>query len=402
MLEVQKYLETKSFGELALEHGVYASFSNNGSKFSLCYDQLESSKTDLLAAQCRGLILSTFDGKSLVDQATVENPDPTASTFKLNYDNVIPGKTIILSYGFDRFFNFGENSCAPLDFKNFSAQNKQDGTLIFLYWDSFKNEWHCATRQRPEADQLLDCKLFTFRGLFEKALFDTTGLSFSDFTTKLDKDITYCFELETVFNRIVVQHMENKITLLAARNITTLQEIHLETLDLDVPRVKTYDLTTVDEIVEYCNAQNPLAHEGVVLIDKDFNRIKIKNINYVLAHKVKDGIRNDRDFLNLIIQEKDDDVASILPKEFNDRIAFLKENYKNFTYNMLKTFDELKTIKVKKDFAIALNARKDCWPAPLFNMYDGKTFSIKEFIVKKSIRGEICNSTLDMILSFIE
>ena len=394
MLEVQKYLEEHSFGELAKNHGVYATFDNNGYKCSLNYDQVESSSSDTIASQCRGLILAAPDGKSFSSLAVVEGN-------KLNYDNIIPGKMIVLSCGFFRFFNYGQGHCAEIDWNDFQAQNKADGTLSLIYFDHFKNEWCMATRQRPDADQLLDSKLFTFRTLFEKALFETTELSFSDFTTKLDKDITYCFELETPYNFIILKQEINKITLLAARNIKTLEEIDLSTIELDVPRVKTFSLTTIEEIVEYCNMQNPLQMEGVVLIDKNFNRIKVKNINYVLAHKIKDGIRNDRDFLNLIIQEKDDDVAPILPEEFNKRIAILKTNYKNFHQTMMKTFEELKSITIKKDFAIELTKRKDCWPAPLFCMYDGKMNTIKEFINKKSIRGEICNSTLDMILSFI-
>src|ERR1019366_9160104 len=231
MLEVQKYLEEHSFGELAKNHGVYATFDNNGYKCSLNYDQVESSSSDTIASQCRGLILAAPDGKSFSSLAVVEGN-------KLNYDNIIPGKMIVLSCGFFRFFNYGQGHCAEIDWNDFSILEKMDGTLILIYFDHFKNEWCAATRQRPDADQLLDNKLYTFRTLFEKALLDTTELSFADFTAKFNKNITYCFELCTPYNRIVVSYLENKITLLAARNIKTLEEIDLSTIELDVPRVK--------------------------------------------------------------------------------------------------------------------------------------------------------------------
>ncbi len=64
MLLVQKYLETHSFANLAAEHGVYASFSKSGHKFSLNYDQIEAKESDPLAQECRGLILSALDGTS--------------------------------------------------------------------------------------------------------------------------------------------------------------------------------------------------------------------------------------------------------------------------------------------------------------------------------------------------
>ena len=58
MLLVQKFLETKTFGDLARDHGVYASFSKSGHKFSLNYDQIEARESDPLSQQCRGLILA--------------------------------------------------------------------------------------------------------------------------------------------------------------------------------------------------------------------------------------------------------------------------------------------------------------------------------------------------------
>ena len=69
MLLVQKYLETHTFGDLAKEHGVYASFSKSGHKFSLNYDQIEAKESDPLAQECRGLILACEDGTSLSSQA---------------------------------------------------------------------------------------------------------------------------------------------------------------------------------------------------------------------------------------------------------------------------------------------------------------------------------------------
>jgi len=97
MLLVQEYLKTKSFGDLAREHGVYASFSKSGHKWSLNYDQIEAKESDPLAQECRGLILSAVDGKSFLNQAVIVNG-------KLSYDNIVPGDTTILAYPIEKIF----------------------------------------------------------------------------------------------------------------------------------------------------------------------------------------------------------------------------------------------------------------------------------------------------------
>src|ERR1700678_615116 len=108
MLLVQEYLETHTFGELFLEHGVEVSPSKSGHKFSLNYSMIDSKDTNQLSNQCRGLILSTVDGSSLNDKATLKNA-------RLNFDDVCTGQTIVLGRALDRFFNYGQGACAEID-----------------------------------------------------------------------------------------------------------------------------------------------------------------------------------------------------------------------------------------------------------------------------------------------
>src|SRR5271169_1119614 len=107
MLLVQKYLETHTFGDLARDHGVYASFSKSGHKFSLNYDQIEAKEADPLAQECRGLILSAH-GRAFDYQAKEING-------RLNYDHISPGETHVLAYPMKRFFNHGQGSAATID-----------------------------------------------------------------------------------------------------------------------------------------------------------------------------------------------------------------------------------------------------------------------------------------------
>lgn len=397
MLLIQKYLETHSFADLAKEHGVYASFSKSGHKFSLNYDMIEAKENDPLSQECRGLILALADGRPL-SGLRMDN-------VKLNYDHIIPGETQILAFPMRRFFNNGQGSAANINWQdpNLKILEKLDGSLIILYYDKIVNTWHTATRAVPEADVFLDNNLFTFRTLFEKALQDTINLSFNEFTNSLNKNITYCFELTTPINRIVVSYQDYKITLLAARDIQSLQEIDINTIEIGVPRVHAHALNSLENVLNWVSAQNPLEHEGVVVLDSNFNRIKIKNINYILLNKTRDTICNDRAFLGLILSEKIDDVWEVLPEVFQKRTLELKDKYQQYVSELLENFAKISSQATnQKEFALLVQ-ENNLWGAPCFALYSKKCETFKDFIAKNKNKTDssFSNSFLDKILDII-
>jgi len=201
MLLVQEYLKTHSLEALDREHGIKA--RPCGHKFSLNYDMIEAKDDDLMAQECRGLILCLAD-----DNAVLSLDEPL-------------GETRVLARPFDRFFNHGQGAAADVDLEHPDTRfyEKMDGTLCILYFDFVKDEWHVATRSVAEADLPIDgFEDFTFRTLFEKACLETTGLEdFWRFTFLLDTKKTYLFELTTPRNRIVVNYENYGITLLGAR-----------------------------------------------------------------------------------------------------------------------------------------------------------------------------------------
>jgi hypothetical protein len=399
MLLVQEYLMTHSFEQLAQEHGVYASFSKSGHKFSLNYDQIEAKESDPLAQECRGLILST--GKILIGNID-DNGVPQRN-------HLIPGATSIVAFPMKRFFNYGQGSAATINWGDpkLAVLEKLDGTLCILYYDVYSEEWCVATRSVPEADILLDNRLYTFRTLFEKSLKETCGLDFNDFTNQLNRTITYCFELTTPLNRIVVKYEDYRVTLLSMRNnINDLSEIELTNEFLyGVPIVHSHALTDPLKIIDWVSSLNPLEHEGVVVLDSNFNRIKVKNANYVAFNKARDILgSSERNCLELILSEKDDDVVAALPQEIVDNLLRIKTNvvkmFKDYDLHYHNVLTEANTTNFgdKKTFAITLQSKKDLWQTPFFHMYAGKSRNMKDFIVKSRKEGTWTNSLLDNIL----
>lgn len=399
-LLVQKFLETKSFGDLIKEHGVYASVSKNRRKISMNYDMLETKENDELSYDCRGLILSreNFEEFSFVDG-------------KLNLDCIV-GNTQIIAFPMRRFFNHGQGAAfINWDDPKLYIFEKLDGSLIINYFDPFISKWCVATRGIPDADLLMDNGLFTFRTLFEKAVQDTLNISFDTFTKSLVKEMTYCFELTTPLNRIVVNYPTYGITLLSARYLPTLKELNPSELAIvqmgQVPYVKAHTYTSIDEIVSWVSTLNPLESEGVVVRDSNFNRIKVKNANYVAYNKLNDRLgASERNCLELILAEKDDDVVSFLPEEIAKNLQKIKIGVNKFIKEYDSLYQELylkanaESPGNKKTFALLINENKDLWTAPLFTIFAGKALNIRDFIAKNRKDGTWSNSFLDKILNF--
>lgn len=411
MLLVQKYLETHSFKELQEQHGVYASFSKSGHKFSVNYDQIEAKESDPLSQETRGLILAAKDGRSFTSQAVTVNG-------RLNYDHITPGETAILAYPMKRFFNYGQGSAVTIDWAdpNLAILEKLDGTLCIVYFDPFTHQWCVATRSVSEADLFMDNGIFTFRTLFEKALFDTVGLPFEEYASKLDNEITYCFELTTPYNRIVVYYPNNEVTLLSAREIlyetdqwgekcVSLEELDISIVDsFGVPKVKSYVHKTMDELVTWVSSLNPMEHEGVV-IKTPLGRVKVKNAGYVAYNRVRDTLgASERNVVEIILAEKDDDVIPFLPDEIVKNLQKIKAGVQvairvhDEAYQKAKSQADAEKPGDKKTFAILVTQNKQLWTAPFFQMFDGKASNMKDFIAKSRKDGTWGNSFLDKML----
>lgn len=398
MLLVQKYLENHSFGDLAREHGVYASFSKSGHKFSLNYDQIEAKESDPLAQECRGLILALEDGRPVFADVTSGKP---------NRDNIIPCSTMVLAYPMNRFFNHGQGAAANIDWSdpNLAILEKLDGTLCIVYYDPFTEKWCVATRSVPEADLFMDNGVFTFRTLFEKAVQDTLGYSFDQLSEKLNTQFTYCFELTTPYNRIVVNYPHNKITLLAARNLLTMQEVNPLNLQLEIPVVEAHTYNSINELLDWVSSLNPMEHEGVVVRDANFNRIKVKNAAYVAYNKVRDALgTSERNCLELILAEKDDDVIPMLPEEIVKNLIRIKAGLQvtiklhDDAYLAIKSEADAINLGDKKTFALLVTQNKTLWQAPFFQIFSGKAQNMKDFITKNRKDGTWGDSFLDKLL----
>jgi hypothetical protein len=116
VLEVQRLLRSgKTLADLTAEYGVRVTTHESEPLVILNYSQTDSPKRDPVVQECRGLTLEV-------------------------------GTWDVRARSFSRFFNAGE--CPDLeqkfDFENFTAQAKEDGSLMLLY--CYQGSWRVNTR----------------------------------------------------------------------------------------------------------------------------------------------------------------------------------------------------------------------------------------------------------------
>lgn len=356
---IKKHGLEKSINDFCLKSRDYPS------KILLKYDQLSAPTlmANIEVQECRGLILEK-------------------------------GSWDVMSLAFTKFFNAEESNAHKVDWDTAHVLEKLDGTLIQVYWDWHKNQWFAGTTGTAEGEGEVNNKMgTTFNSLF----WDTVTKQYALNPCMLDKDHVYVFELTTPYNIVVKPHGESSATLLTVRNLVTLQEVSWKDLtmiaeSLRVPLVKRFDLNANNVGVLLRTFENMIWHdEGYVVVDANFNRIKIKNPAYVHAHHLK-GKMGNHHIMGIIKTNEIEEFASTFP-ERKDELFRLKENYDKLVDKLNEVWVELSarkpkniTKEEKKRYAAAVfevcgkHGLKQ-FTGLYFGLVDGKVCSVEDFIV---------------------
>ncbi len=348
--------------------------------YLLKYNMEESDFTNSIVKECRGLI---------IDKLTL---NPIALSFK-------------------KFHNIQEPIHDEIDWASAKVQEKIDGSKILCFFNKYTNKWQLSTSGNLNAYEAnVNDFGITFGSLFERALINNS-LNKNDFELLLHENYCYTFELVSPESKIVVSYPQPDLYFIGMRNINTFEEVspngyhYLHT----IKKPKEYNLKTLDECLT-ATSKMDCNQEGFVVVDKDWNRIKIKSPAYVYAHFLRqnDGI-SFKNILRLIDQNQQDDCLAIFPeyKPYFDEVLNKKIKYitnlKNAFNNFLNNFsNENNHLYTRKDYAIYIinnyknisNFLFDCINANCFEI----NFSIDDFIPNwwKSIED---NKKVDILKS---
>lgn len=319
------------------------------------YNQLSSDFNNDIVRECRGLIL---------DENTLE---PVC----------VP---------FFKFGNYGESYCPNIDWKSAKITQKIDGSLIKIV--RLGDDLLISTNGSIDASKALvtqafECEYDSYRDLVEHAE-PLVSIDKNDWLNLFEENYTYMFELTSPYNKVVIPYSGIKLTLIGVRDNISLKEISIYEHELskvfDVPN--RYSFASLNDCIKSAQLL-PYDEEGYVVVDGNFNRVKVKSTAYVAVHHLKgEGILTPRKALELL---RANEISEFLNYFSEYRVNFenLGKRYEQLIQTIqqewLDNQDNIERLDSRKDKALYI--QNHCHYQPfMFGMISNKFCNSKQYI----------------------
>lgn len=181
----------------------------------------------------------------------------------------------------------------------------------------------------------------------------------------LNRGMTPIFEWCSRKQRIVLDYKEDQLILTAVRNMKTGEYMDHATMEKEaanahIPVVRAFDSRSdMQEFIEYTRGLEDL--EGFVVRFDDGHMLKLKCEWYLQIHRAKEAILQDRNIVELILDEHLDDLKPHLLQEDRDRINKFENDFnqaimKMSTHILDKIVKDVRGLKIsRKDFALVVS-----------------------------------------------
>lgn len=361
-LEVLDFINTHSNWEellrqkpycirIILQHDVY-----DEEFILLSYSQTESDFSLRIVQECRGLILA--------------------------YDCKLR-KYVPVCVPFFKFFNYGEQYAAKIDWTSAQVQEKIDGSLIKIW--SYNNKIRISTNNMIDAFKapipLQTDKFKTYGDLVMYALYSQYQIS--EFN---NPNFCYMFELVSPYTRIVIPYKEIKLYYLGQRDLKTFEEINFSFVYNSTNIPKHYNISTLQDCIE--NAKKLSKNEeGYVVVDKYYNRIKVKSPAYVAIAHTRNNITNNI-IMEIIRKGEVNEFINYFP-EYTEMITELDKKYFKLCHNLDECKDFIDTtvrkLLTRKEQALMLQEHYKNYLDFAFKYLDNKIKTITDYINSLSL-----------------
>jgi RNA ligase len=246
-----------------------------------------------------------------------DSNDPVGSSVRRECRGLIfDDNGVLISRPYNKFFNAGEKEETQLNRINLYEPHvileKLDGSMI---------------RPIPTKEGFLLATKAGVTDISEQAeAFISDKSHYSTFINKcIQKGTTPIFEWCSRKNRIVIDYPEDQLILTGIRYLNTgeyvpydIMKRYTESWNIPIVKAIAGDDKDITKIVEHIRKWEDL--EGVVIRFDSGHMIKIKADDYVLRHRSKDSISQEKNVLQTILDDSVDDLVPLLTPEDAQRL----------------------------------------------------------------------------------
>lgn len=282
---------------------------------------------------------------------------------------------------FDKFGNYGESYVPKLNWEAAFVEEKVDGSLIKIWYHNGK--WRISTNNTINAENAKINDDISFKDLVLEAI--NNDMSFFD---NLMPWNTYLFELVSPKSQVTIFYPETKLYYLGQRDMTSMVEskTYLPWMaKYNIQKPKVYALNSLENCLN-CVQSMTRDEEGLVVADDNFNRVKIKSPEYLLAfHMVNNNVITIDRVINMIKMETIDDFKAYCP-----RYQYLAEEVENklktICAQLDATWGEFSQIAVSTDrkaFSQIVFASKTQYSDYIFKKYSNPELKAYDYLINQ-------------------
>lgn len=243
---------------------------------------------------------------------------------------------------FDKFFNYGEPNAAEIDWNTEKVQTKIDGSLVSAWFNDKK--WHYSTNGTIDAYKALtgDIKLPTFGDVLEEA-FRNNGISKEIFEQSASKLVCYTFELVSPQTRVVIPYEKPDLYFIGYRTMMTECEMNpKESLVSEFFKTpKEYDFHSAQDVVDSAK-ELPWDEEGYVVVDSNFNRVKIKSPAWLAAHYARSNNSISKESLIQVILDGEQEEFLVYADDYREELESVELEMEDFVKELNGAAREMK------------------------------------------------------------
>ena len=204
-------------------------------------------------------------------------------------------------------------------------------------------KWHYSTNGTIDAYKALtgDIKLPTVGDVLEEAFRNNGSSKKEIFEHCASKNVCYTFELVSPQTRVVIPYEKPDLYFIGCRTMKTERDTKDSIISSFFKTPKEYDFHPAQDVVDAAK-ELPWDEEGYVVVDGNFNRVKIKSPAWLVAHYARSNNSISKESLIQVILDGEQEEFLVYANDYREELESVEREMEDFVRNLNDAAREMK------------------------------------------------------------